>query len=781
MAWEECKVRLEAIAGRPLTTDAVEALVDAAEIKINEKLRRGMSRREALAEAKKDLAGEALLRSLIARRSAYINHLRKEAWFAQVAEGQESRAPRASIERAEVDYHGTRDQSFYGPVMAKLDEAGILEVVRGKDRAMDLDIARELYRRLDPLAAPATGNSRAVAAAKIFGDMQDVARSMLNKAGAWVAQIDNYITRQSHDMMKIRGTAFDDWATVFRAEATKTLEDMEPDEQAKYLKELYDRLASGVHDGTGNPVMASFGGPGSLAKKVSQSRSIEFNDADSWFRYNERFGKGGVMDAAMAGFDRAARDIALLNEFGTNPQYNYNVWLAELRSKAKGTPEQTDRIGSTFDQRMFDTVSGMAQVPGRETVAHIWSTFREIQQMAKLGRVVLAAISDVPIATSVLRHNGINIFTAWGNQLSALMPNTVEGRQIGYLLGAGYDGMLGSVINRFRAGDDFSGKMAGAVNTFHKLNGLAYWTDHEKSGVARILSANLAAKASLDFVSLPRMMRETLGRYGISEPEWNIARATPSRAADGRDYILPAEMADPAISRKFQAYIVDQTREALTEPTAWARTAATFGTRPGTWDGELVRTVMQFKTFGLTFMQRTTAREDLPGWAYLAVTMTAAGFAINAIKDILSGRTPANPTDPEHFTAVLRDAMIQGGAMGLMGDYVVRDAGFNGVNLARNLLGPGLGTAVGAVSSIQSIAEGSTRRNRGEIAASEALDTVRANTPFANLFYLKSAMDYLFVYRLQEAVNPGYVQRYEKRVRDQGKDFYWLKPSEATR
>jgi hypothetical protein len=48
-----------------------------------------------------------------------------------------------------------------------------------------------------------------------------------------------------------------------------------------------------------------------------------------------------------------------------------------------------------------------------------------------------------------------------------------------------------------------------------------------------------------------------------------------------------------------------------------------------------------------------------------------------------------------------------------------------------------------------------------------------------NLFYSRIVLDYLVLYQIQEALNPGYLRRMERQVeREQGQEFL-LAPSEA--
>lgn len=50
--------------------------------------------------------------------------------------------------------------------------------------------------------------------------------------------------------------------------------------------------------------------------------------------------------------------------------------------------------------------------------------------------------------------------------------------------------------------------------------------------------------------------------------------------------------------------------------------------------------------------------------------------------------------------------------------------------------------------------------------------------PFVNLYYTRIAADYLIFHSLQESVNPGYLERSERRMRQQTGQTYWLSPSE---
>jgi hypothetical protein len=58
---------------------------------------------------------------------------------------------------------------------------------------------------------------------------------------------------------------------------------------------------------------------------------------------------------------------------------------------------------------------------------------------------------------------------------------------------------------------------------------------------------------------------------------------------------------------------------------------------------------------------------------------------------------------------------------------------------------------------------------------------VRNNLPFMNMIYTKAAFDYMIYFRLQEAINPGYLQRYERTMKEKAGIEFWLRPSQVSR
>jgi hypothetical protein len=469
--------------------------------------------------------------------------------------------------------------------------------------------------------------------------------------------------------------------------------------------------------------------------------------------------------------------------FGTNPQAMLDGWTERLIDAAKQRNDfrMSDKLSkSEFPTRVLKVLDGRAAIPGNATLAQAGAVIRAVQQMSKLGGVVLSYLPDLAVQASMLRHNGIPLFQAYAREMVALIPKGPETQQVARALGVGIDTLLGDVASRLGADETLSGRMARASQLFFKLNGLAYWTDSMKRSAGLMLSSNLADQSGRAFADLPGRLQATLRRYGIEDAEWNQIRAAPQRSADGTAYLLPEAVGAEDASRKLAAYFADQVREGMTETTAGARAISTWGTQAGTPTGELVRTLMQFKQFTISYMTRSIGREfrrdgiDVGGVAHLIAATTALGYLAMTLKDLAKGRNPREPEDASSYAKIVAASMVQGGGMGIYGDFLFGEANRFGGGIIASLAGPTAGTVEGVQKLL------GAARGEGNFAA-EAIRLGIGHTPFINLFYTRAALDHLVIHRLQEWANPGYLRRMEQRTKQENDQTFWLRPTDAVR
>jgi hypothetical protein len=782
--------------GRDDLTDAqLDAIFTRAQARTSFYQRQGMDSLTAAQRAGTELGSEIRQAAAIEARSEARNLLVRRRLDARVIPGREYKSVLASLtgvargterglaDSVDANWHGLRNQMM-GGLTHDLEAAGLLRALRIRDGVFERDLARELWRLRDP-ALPGTGNRHAAEAATIFGRYQDALRNHLNEAGAWIGQQDHYITRQSHDMLKIRGdgsdAAFGAWReAILPALDPVTFRDAADPE--RMLRNIWQNLSSGVHTTSTSETLAGFKGAGSTAKKVSQERVLIFKDADAWFDYNAQYGRGAVADSIITMIDKGTRDVALMRQFGTNPQAMLTGWIDRLTTEARdrGDFKATDALKSNFPNRVLEVLDGRAAIPASATLAQAGATVRAVQQLAKLGGVVLSSLPDLAVNAAMLRHNGVPLFHAYAREMVALIPKGPETQQIARTLGVGIDSMIGDVAARLGADENLSGRMARATNTFYRWNGLSYWTDSMKRTSGLMLSSNLADQSARSFDALPARLQATLRRYGIEAPEWDQIRAAPQQTADGTAYLLPEAVSAEDASRKLAAYFADQVREGMTESTAGVRAFVSGGQQAGTPTGELVRLLMQFKTFTATYMTRSLGREftrdgmDAGGIAHLIAATTALGYLSMTLKELSKGRNPREPDDFKSYSKLVGASFVQGGGLGIYGDFLFGEANRFGGGIIASLAGP----TAGSIEDVAKLL--GAARGEGN-AAAQAIRLGVGHTPFINLFYARMAIDHAVIYRLQEWANPGYLRRMEQRVKTDNDQTFWLRPTDAVR
>ena len=210
------------------------------------------------------------------------------------------------------------------------------------------------------------------------------------------------------------------------------------------------------------------------------------------------------------------------------------------------------------------------------------------------------------------------------------------------------------------------------------------------------------------------------------------------------------------------------------------------GQAPGTAAGEALRFIGQFKSYPLTFVTRHLTRElhrqgtaDFAGLAGLIAGTTILGYASLTLKELAAGRNPREPEDAAGWAKLVMAAMQQGGGAGIYGDFLFGQANRFGGSLLPTIAGPTAGTAERVYNLLATLRDRATGEDRGNVPA-QLIGLSREVLPL-NIFYAKLLIDHTVVFRLQEAVDPGYLRRLERRIqRDNGQTF-WLPPTAAVR
>ena len=706
---------------------------------------------------------------------------------------------------------------YVGRLIQKLEDDGDLQLFNsGK---LDDLIAKELWE-IKPNGNPGvTGNAAARRMANVIHEIQEIAVKNSNMAGSYIRSMPGYIMRQSHDQAALVKAGKDEWVDFIwdKIDDAATLKGAD---KRKFLEGAYVGLASGWHrrfqsGGANTNALNGFKGPSNLAKKASQERVLHFKDSESFMEYNSKFGTGDLREGVVHGLEHLARNTALMRGLGTNPE----AMLAKL---IKSYGDEANKAGNMdvikkFNQtekleHLYAEIDGTTRIPVNMRTARINAGLRVVANVSKLGGATISSVTDIANQAAELRYQGKNVFSAYSNAFTNLFRGrgNAEQRTIARSLGIGFDGITGDLMSRFHANDHIGGTGAKLQQKFFKLNLMSWWNDSHRTGVGLMMSNNLAEAATMQFDELGDRLTNVLRQYDIGKAEWEVYRNSGVKTlSDGNKYLVSdaiEQLSDEAIVAygaskgieykstraiadarddlvsKLDTFYIDRADHAIPMPGAAERAIMNRGTKAGTATGEMWRHIMQFKSFPITMIRRGLGREingqatgkaDIMGLAQLMVMSTIFGYSAMYAKDLLKGRSPRTFTDDNAKNAKLIAAAItQGGGLGIYGDFLFGEYSRFGRSALATAAGPTLGQFDTAMELF-------TKATRGEDFGATALQMVKDNTPFINLFYTRMALDYLFLYQLQEMVNPGYLSRLERRIMTENDQEFFIRPSRA--
>lgn len=739
---------------------------------------------------------------------------------------------RASANAAQ-DAHFRR---FVAGVQNDLEQAGLFDVLRRGD--MDLDVTRAMWA-IDDEAMLSTMPRQAVDIAKTLRKWQEIARIEGNRYGAWIGKEPRYVVRQSHSPDRISAAGEAEWKSDIlpRLDLARMFPDGAPESLDRWLHETYMNLTTGVRpEGESGARMAAFKGPGNLAKKMSAERVIHFKSADDWFDYNAKFGFSNLREAYIQGLHRSAEQTGLMQVLGTNPEHNLKSIVQATRERlSRADPEALKTFdrqtrGGTRIENAYREVSGATRRVASARLASVGAFIRAWNTLTGLGGAVVSAVTDVPVRAMALRHQGQNFLGEISRGVIAPFQRIVgslgSDEKRAAIAAAGYFNEIafGNLASRFSPDDSIPGRLNRATNTFFKWNLLAGWTDTMRRSSLESM-ARFFGEVGDDFNGLSQRTRDTLERFRITAADWTVMRQAVQELEGGEKFLTPEairgldldnfqalaatsrvvddpvvgrglksiepskralENAREALASKLQQLYSDELNAAVISPDA--RTLATLrqGQQAGTPIGEALRLFFQFKSFGVAIFQRGFMRElrgyeagklggkvgaeNIRGLALMMASSTAFGYAAMSMKDMLRGKKPRPLDNPKTWMA----AAAQGGGFGIYGDFLFGEANRLGGGVLATLGGP-------TVSKADEVFRLWNGIKAGDDVAAQSFRFVINNTPYSNLFYTRMAADYLFLYEMQESLNPGYLRRMERRVEKENGQEWWLRPSEVTR
>lgn len=602
------------------------------------------------------------------------------------------------------------------------------------------------------------------------------------------------------------------------------------------LNKIFNAEVTGVHGISeiegGSPLPSEFQDTKNVANKVSASRYLIFKDGASWYEYMQKYGKRDNLYASMVDtIDRTARASALLQKLGTNPQANFNMIVRNIAEKYRDIdPDGVAKFMSASQKSLRELryLDGTLDRPQNMRLEKFTSAATTVESMGYTGGLGLTHGASIWFtAPSELVHHGASTIEGLENAISGLAKGRGEGeyREILSQLGAYSDGIFRH--QKGISGDDsFPGILSATASRFMDATGVHFIYDRTKAGTSSWLANNLASGLSKGFKDLEPHLQDMLQRYRITPEYWEVMRSAKDLPQEnGRSYLTPAAASssvDEAAIRKYLtdtkvignnaiegklnpeqvdklhtqsiedfrqelsdrlfSYYSDGARASVISPGVREKAALLQGTQRGTGVNTMLRFLTQFKQWPVAAYTQMMEREIFTSlsskeaaWniGKILALSVPAGYMKSAITNALTGREIPNPLDPK----VLLESLAHSGGLSIWGDMLagaIKQQG--GGDFTSALAGPVVSDVNKAAKIIGEIGNQNksdksrqSTRDRGE---REAIQLGASHIPFANLVYLRGAMNYMLWYHLYEGANPGWWDRTNQRLEKQKQQTY---------
>jgi len=656
-----------------------------------------------------------------------------------------------------------------------------------------------------------TGDQAAKGLAASWKDTAEWLRQRFNAAGGAIGKLENWGLPQHHDPRALRRATRPVWKDairprldIARMKHPLTGKPVNERELDRILDEIFDTITTEGWNKR-EPLRQPFG-RGALANQRAEHRFLVFRDATAWLEYQQDFGGGGDVFAAMMGHvNMMAKDIAAMEVLGPNPSGTIEFMKqAVLKEAQKAAAGQAARLGGVKPKNAIDkanhaarridavwgSIRGTLETPVNGRFASAFSAARSLITASVLGQAAISSISDVGTQMIARSFAGIPATNAIPEIVRSFGQMTRrEAVQAGLILDAAqnvfhqqarYVGTL--------SGPEWASYIADRVLTW---SGLTPWTQAARHAFGLAFQAEVANQAGKSFADMPEALRRTFGRYGIGERQWDLMRKAELHDMGGASLLRPAEIAarmDPAIAERYLEMIQAETEFAVPSGSHRTRSTLLDQNPPGTFIGEVLRSFNQFKSFGAVFVllhgrrvhQMIAGGEKAAGAVYagsLLLSTTILGGVALQLKQVAAGREPRDPADVAFWGA----AILQGGGLGIYGDFLFSNVNRYGGGFSTTLAGP----VVQRLNDLWNLTGG----NAVQLASGEKthfgrelVKFARGNIPGGNIWYLRLAFERTVLDQAQWLMDPEANKAFKRQQqfwkREFGQDYFW-KPGEV--
>jgi hypothetical protein len=646
-----------------------------------------------------------------------------------------------------------------------------------------------------------SGDAAAKALFEAWQETSEFLRMRFNAAGGQISKIEYGWMPQTHDAKALLNAGRAKWKKsirplldISRMRHPVSGHAVKPGEMDEILDAVYDSITT--HGWSKKDPKRAKSGRGALANQYRDERFLEFKDAQSWTKYQNDFGNGDPFAAMMQHINAMTRDIASLEILGPNPLGTLEYIKQRVRKEAsekatgkngarirksdKNAVDHAENIARRLDD-VYASLRGELETPVDNKWADVLAGARNFVTASVLGSASLSALSDLGFQHITRKFVGLPTTSLLTDTLRQFKKSDkFDAVRAGLILDAANHTVhrqaryVGSMT-----GPEWTSYLADRVLTWSLLSP---WTQAGRHSFGMSMMGELANQSKNGFDALPTPFKKLFERWNISPNDWNqIRKTSPYEPQKGATFIRPSDMADQDLAEKVLEMILMETEYAV--PSNTHRGRSTFiRDRPGTLQGEFWRSAFQFKSFAATLhvlhigrlineAQKSPARGAKYA-ASLFLTTTILGAASLQFKQVAAGRDPRNMKSSDFWM----QAMMQGGGLGIYGDFLISDLNRYGGGLPMTITGPLvargndlLNLTVG--NGMQALTGEETNAGR------ELVNFLKGNTPGSTIWYWRLIYERQIMDTMQEMIDPKAKESFKRKkqwwAREAGQEFYW--------
>lgn len=691
------------------------------------------------------------------------------------------------------------------------------------------DLVRELH-------GESTGNADAAAGARQFREIAEAARERFNRAGGDVGRLEDWGMPHHHSQVRVARAGQQAWRQQqagLRGAADR-LRDVPPPpdfarehwvqdvlpalnrdrylrddgtrmddaELVEVLRQVWTTIATG---GINKTEPGRYPGAGARANRGSEARQLHFRSADAFLAYQAKYGERSAYEVIVGHIKGIAQDIAAVETFGPNPDQAFRLLSGEaVQQMTVANPAAAGRVQkhAIRAEIMYNLAAGKTLPVASERMARFFDSVRNMLVANRLGSAVITSITDEGTMMRMAAVNNLPQVRLWANELKTMNLADVQEKRHAQRAGLALNTLVAS-LNRFGndgLGTAWSSKVATASL---RASGLNAMTDARRRafGTTYMSAVGQITRDFRTLAELDPLDHRILLSKGITEADFAVwRRAELEDWGSGNNtmltpdaiYAIPdarlADLGDPRVLReqaatKLLGAALEEVDMAVIEPGVRERALMRANVQRGTWGGELIRSVLLFKSFPIAMITKHWERAlsepgaagRVRGLAALTTTTTVLGMMALQASALRDGKDPFDMTDGRVWLA----ALLKGGALSIFGDFMFSQETQSGRGAVATTLGPVVSMGEEALALTWGNMIEASQGEETDFGA-ELVRFARGNTPglsaVMNLWYTRAAFDHLVMHDLQEFLSPGYLQRMQDRAYREFGQTYWWQP-----